>query len=149
LRLVKDGVAIGDGVATSGSAPTADVAAPVADAKPKAPRPKRGQIVTGKVHRLEPFGVFIEWEGGSGLIPAAETGTDRGTDMKRHYHMGQEIKAEVIEINGDKVKLSITSAQRSEERADLEAWKAQENKKSGGGKGFGTLADKLKGLSLK
>ncbi len=157
LRLVKDGVAVGEGVATSSSAPAEEVgqaatAAPAADSKPRAPRPKRGQIVVGKVNRVEPFGVFIEWDGFVGMIPASETGTDRGTDLKRTFAMGKELKAEVIEINGEKLKLSLTQAQRSEERADLEAWKAQESKKSGSGggiKGFGTLADKLKGLALK
>lgn len=150
LRLVKDGVVVGEGVSSSASEPRA--AAPAgasATAAPKAAKPRRGQIVTGKVNRIEPFGVFIEWDGGSALIPAAETGTDRGTDFKRVFPMGTQLKVEIIEINGDKVKASITSAQRTEERAELDAWKAEESKKSGGGKGFGTLADKLKSLTLK
>lgn len=153
LRLVKDGAPVGEGVATS-SASVEEAAAPAPEKsdKPKAPRPKRGQIVVGKVNRVEPFGVFIEWDGFVGMIPASETGTDRGTDLKRTFPMGKELKAEVIELNGEKLKLSVTQAQRSEERADLEAWKAQETKKSGtggGSKGFGTLADKLKGLGVK
>ena len=60
--------------------------------------------------------------------------------------MGKELKAEIIEMEGQKVKLSITAAQRSEERADLEAWKATQKPQGGGKAGFGTLADKLKGL---
>ena len=148
LRLIKDGVAVGEGVASSGQAeePKADGAA-AAPAKP-VNKPKRGQVVKGKVDRIESFGIFIAWdEANRGLIPASETGTDRGTDLKRVFPLGTEVKAEVIEIEGGKVKLSITAAQKSEERADLDAWKATQ--KSSGGKGFGTLADKLKGLSLK
>ncbi len=164
LRLVKDGMAIGEGMATtlpslseftsntgsSHAGATEEKAS--APAKAAAPRPKRGQIVVGKVDRVEPFGVFIEWDGLRGLVPASETGTDRGTDLKRVYALGQEVKAEIIEMDGQKLKLSVTAAQRSEERAELDAWKAQESKRSGGNsgaKGFGTLADKLKGLSLK
>jgi small subunit ribosomal protein S1 len=150
LRLVKDGVAVGEGVATSSShesAPATD-AAP-REKKPAVARPRRGQIVTGKVTRIEQFGVFIEWEGATALVPAAETGTERGTDLKRVFPMGTEVKAEVIEINGEKVKASITAAQRTEERADLEAWKATQKPVGGGAKGFGTLADKLKSLQLK
>jgi small subunit ribosomal protein S1 len=149
LRLVKDGVAIGEGVSSSSAPMEAERPAGATEVKVvRAPKPKRGAIVTGKVTRVEPFGVFIEFEGGTGLIPASETGTDRGTDLKRVFPMGKELKAEVIEINGDKVKLSITAAQRSEERADLNAWKAEQAKKVTTSGGFNSLADKLKGLKL-
>jgi small subunit ribosomal protein S1 len=146
LRLVKDGAPVGSGVATS----EAHVPAEKSD-KPQAPRterPRRGQIVTGKVDRVEPFGVFIAWEGGKGMIPASETGTDRGTDLRRTFPMGTELKAEIIEINGDKLKLSVTAAIRSEERADLDAWKKTQKPVGGGKAGFGTLADKFKNLKL-
>lgn len=146
LRLMKDGVPVGEGVSSSPTTPAPVVEAP----EPKRPQVKvrRGLVVTGKVVRIEPFGVFVEFEGGTGLIPAAETGTDRGTDLKRVFPLGKELKAEVIELDGQKVKLSITAAQRSEERADLEAWKATQKPAGGGKSGFGTLADKLKGLKL-
>ncbi len=149
LRLVKNGIPVGEGVAVS-AAPIEYAEAAPAEEKPKAPalKPRRGMIITGKVDRVEPFGVFLEFSGNRGMIPASETGTDRGTDLKRVYSMGQEVKAEIIEIDGGKIRLSVTAAQKSEERADLEAWKATQKQASGGGKGFGTLADKLKGLKL-
>jgi small subunit ribosomal protein S1 len=157
LRLMKDGAPVGEGVATSSAAseghghgqgnaestPTAEKRAVV-----KAPRPKRGQIVVGKVVRVEAYGVFIEWDGQQGLIPASETGTERGTDLRRVFPMGHELKAEIVELEGNKVKLSVTAAQRSEERADLEAWKGDQAKKVSGAGGFNSLADKLKGLKL-
>lgn len=147
LRLVKNGVPVGEGVASS-SAPAAEGQG--AEAAPKKPTVKlrRGSVVTGKVVRIESFGVFIEFEGGTGLIPASETGTERGTDLKRTFPMGKELKAEVIEMEGSKVKLSITAAQRSEERADLDAWKATQKPVGGGKSGLGTLADKFKGIKL-
>jgi len=148
LRLVKNGVPVGEGVASSSEPMPAGAET---DAAPKKPTVKlrRGSVVVGKVVRIETFGVFIEFEGGTGLIPASETGTERGTDLKRVFPMGKELKAEVIELEGSKVKLSITAAQRSEERADLDAWKATQKPAQGGGKaGFGTLADKFKSLKL-
>jgi len=151
LRLVKDGVAAGEGVATS-SAPVATDSGPTGATEVKvvrAPKPKRGSIVKGKVTRVEQFGVFIEWDGLSGMIPASETGTERGTDFRRVFPMGKELKAEVIEVNGDKLKLSITQAERTEERADLNSWKAEQAKQVTSSGGFNSLADKLKGLSLK
>ncbi len=149
LRLVKNGVPVGEGVASSSST-TQPTQATETDAAPKKPAVKlrRGLVVIGKVVRIESFGVFIEFEGGNGLIPASETGTERGTDLKRTFPMGKELKAEIIEIEGQKVKLSMVAAQRSEERADLEAWKATQKPQGGGKTGFGTLADKFKGLKL-
>ncbi len=149
LRLVKDGVAIGDGVATSSSAGDEGPAGATEVKVVRAPKPKRGAIVHGKVSRIEQFGIFIEWDGFNGLIPASETGTERGTDLKRVFPLGKEVKAEVIELNGEKIKLSISQAERSEERADLNAWKAEQSKKVTSSGGFNSLADKLKGLTLK
>lgn len=156
LRLIKDGNVVGQS-APSPAAPAEASAQPSSaprearEQAPSAPKPRRGQIVTAKVERIEPFGIFVGWEGGKGLIPASETGTERGTDLRRAFPMGKEVKAEIIEMEGNKLKLSITSAVRSEERADLDAWKKTQKQdvKTAGGKGFGTLGDKLKGLTLK
>ncbi len=149
LRLIKDGAPVGQGVAASEypQAPASD-AAPGAAKTARPPLPKRGTVVTGKVERIESYGIFIGWDGGKGLIPASETGTDRGTDLKRTFPMGTELKAEIIEIEGNKLKLSIVAAVRSEERADLEAWKNTQKPAGGGKSGLGTLADKFKGLKL-
>lgn len=110
-----------------------------------APRPKVGQVVTGKVDRIEPYGVFLAFPGGKGLIPASETGTDRGTDLRKHFSLGQEVKVAVLDIDpSGKIRLSITAAIRAEERAEVEAW-VKSQPQGSGGKGFGTFADLLKG----
>ncbi len=146
LRLVKDGEAVGEGV--SEPRPRRRRAARSRSARRRPRRRAGGQIVTGKVERIEPFGIFIGWEGGRGLIPASETGTERGTDLKRVFPMGKEVKAEIIEMEGTKLKLSIVKATRSEERADLDAYMKTQPKQQGK-TGFGTLGDKLKGLNIK
>lgn len=118
-------------------------------AEPQAPRPKVGQVVVGKVDRIEPYGVFLVFPGGKGLIPAAETGTDRGTDLRKHFSLGQEVKVAILDIDASgKIRLSITAAERAEERAELDAWQKSQKPSSGGGKGFGTLADLLKNKKL-
>lgn len=152
LRLIKDGMPVGEGVASS-EAPSAGgdgevAASPAADKKPRAVKPRRGAVIMGKVVRIEQYGVFLEFDGNQGLVPGVETGTDRGTDLKRVFSLGQEIKAEVVELEGNKIKLSITAAAKSEERADLEAWKTQQAKSVKISGGFNSLADKLKGLKL-
>jgi len=123
-------------------APEAKAARP---AEPQAPRPKVGQVVVGKVDRIEPYGVFLMFPGGKGLLPAAETGTDRGTDLRKHFSLGQEVKVAILDIDASgKIRLSITAAERAEERAELDAWQKTQKPAGGGGKGFGTLADLLK-----
>ncbi|SES93407.1 small subunit ribosomal protein S1 [Stigmatella erecta] len=124
---------------------TAAPAAAAKSAEPAAPRPKVGQVVTGKVDRIEPYGVFLAFPGGKGLIPAAETGTDRGTDLRKHFSLGQEVKVAILDIDASgKIRLSITAAERAEERAELDAWQKSQKPSGAGGKGFGTLADLLK-----
>jgi small subunit ribosomal protein S1 len=127
-------------------APEAKAAKP---SEPQAPRPKVGQVVVGKVDRIEPYGVFLVFPGGKGLIPAAETGTDRGTDLRKHFSLGQEVKVAILDIDASgKIRLSITAAERAEERAELDAWQKTQKPAGGGGKGFGTLADLLKNKKL-
>ena len=143
LRLVKDGALVGE--AGGGHSAPAEGAT---DGKPRAAKSRMGSIVTGKVERIEQYGIFISWDGGKGLIPASETGTERGTDLRRVFPLNTEVTAQVIELQGDKLKLSINAAKRAEERADLDAWKKTQKQEMGGGKGFGTLADKFKNLKL-
>ncbi|RYZ38668.1 MAG: S1 RNA-binding domain-containing protein, partial [Myxococcaceae bacterium] len=113
-------------------------------AQPAAPRPKVGDVVTGKVDRLEPYGVFLAFPGGKGLIPASETGTDRGTDMRKHFSIGQELKVAIIDMDpAGKIRLSIPGAIRAEERAEVEAWQKTQKPVGSGKKGFGTFADLL------
>jgi small subunit ribosomal protein S1 len=118
-------------------------------AEPAAPRPKVGQVVVGKVDRIEPYGVFLQFPGGKGLLPAAETGTERGTDLRKVFSLGQDVKVAILDIDASgKIRLSITAAERAEERAELDAWQKTQKPQGGGGKGFGTLADLLKNKKL-
>jgi len=130
--------------------PEGEEAPAPAEAAPTMVEAKRAEAPPkGKVDRIEPYGVFVQFPGGKGLVPASETGTERGTDLKRHFPMGTEVKVEVLEIDASgKIRLSITAALRSEERADMDAYRKTQQPKGGGKKGFGTFADLLKGKNL-
>ena len=56
------------------------VAAPPRPVNAPPPPPKVGDVVKGTVDRIEPYGVFVRFAGGRGLVPASETGTPRGQD---------------------------------------------------------------------
>ena len=98
---------------------------------------------TRKVMFVRYASSFVAFPGGKGLVPASETGTDRGTDLKRVFALGQELKVAILDMEGGKLRLSVTGAARAEERADMEAWQKSQPKGTGG-KGFGTFADLLK-----
>ncbi|MBZ4418593.1 S1 RNA-binding domain-containing protein [Myxococcus sp. RHSTA-1-4] len=124
--------------------PAPAAAEPAKAREPAAPRPKVGQVVVGKVDRIEPYGVFLVFPGGKGLLPASETGTERGTDLRKHYSLGQEVKVAVLDIDpSGKIRLSVTAAVRAEERAEVEAWQKSQQPQGAGKKGFGTFADLL------
>src|ERR671918_2653383 len=77
-----------------------------------------GAVVTGSVERVEPFGVFVRLgPGQTGLVPNAELGTARGTDHRRMFPAGSELKVLVlaIEEGGRRIRLSREKAPVHEE----------------------------------
>lgn len=118
-------------------------AAPVPAAAPAAV-PTVGTVVDVTVDKIETFGVFVTWGAGRGLVPAAELGVPRGTDLRRAAPVGSTFRAVVTEVRPDgKVRLSKRGAEEAEERADAAAW--MQTQKRPAGKGLGTLGDLLKG----
>jgi len=107
-------------------------------------RVKVGDMVDATVDKSEPFGVFVHWDGGKGLIPNAELGTPRGSDNKKTVPPGTQFKAQIIEIDDrGRYRLSRTSADRAADRDDYRDYQ-RKNAKMAPGKGFGTLGDLLR-----
>ena len=92
---------------------------------------------------MEPFGVFVRRAPGqTGLVPNAELGTQRGTDHRRTFPAGSEMKVLVlaIEEGGRRIRLSREKALAHEEQAETQAYMKDAAKKGG----FGlTLGDVL------
>ena len=58
-----------------------------------------GSVVKGTVDRIESYGVFLQIEGtrgreGRGLVPAAELGVPRGTDLRKKFPQGHRADGE-------------------------------------------------------
>jgi small subunit ribosomal protein S1 len=103
-----------------------------------------GAVVTGTVERIEPFGVFVRLgPGQTGLVPNAELGTARGTDHRRLFPAGSELKVLVlaIEEGGRRIRLSREKALAHEEQAETQAYIKDAARKGGFGM---TLGDFLK-----
>ncbi len=130
---------------------------PVAiQSKSSTPLIVEGARIKGTVTGIERYGVFVQIAGtkdraGRGLVPAQETGTPRNADLKKHFAVGQELEAKILQVAPDgKIRLSITALKSDDERADLNAYqKAEEKKREAADKpvrGFGTLGDLMKGV---
>src|SRR5690606_25473520 len=104
--------------------------------------PERGTRTQGTVTRVESYGVFVELAtGGTALVPASETGTPPGTDLRRALPIGMTLDVMIIETDDKgRMKASHTAIERSDERAALESYK----KESESGSGFGTFGDLLR-----
>jgi small subunit ribosomal protein S1 len=103
-----------------------------------------GAVLTGTVERVEPFGVFVRLgPGQTGLVPNAELGTTRGTDHRRMFPAGSELKVLVlgIEEGGRRIRLSREKALAHEEQAETQAYIKDTARKGGFGM---TLGDYFK-----
>ena len=99
-----------------------------------------GAVVTGTVERVEPFGVFVRLgPGQTGLVPNAELGTTRGTDHRRMFPAGTELKVLVlgIEEGGRRIRLSREKALAHEEQAETQAYIKDAGRKGGFGMTLG------------
>ena len=68
-----------------------------------------GQIVTGKIRKVEDFGVFIVVDHSSnvsGLCHRSEIAEDRIADVKKLYEEGDAVKAKVLKLDLEKRRIS-------------------------------------------
>lgn len=106
---------------------------------------KAGTILTGKVERHEKFGVFVFLSPGrTGLIPLAETGLDRDSDLAKAFPVGSDVEVAVQDVDPDsrRIRLSRTAVARLREQAELRDFTNRPEAESKGA--LGSLGDKLR-----
>ena len=104
-----------------------------------------GAIVTGKVDRHEKFGVFVFLSPGrTGLMPNAETGVDRDTDLRKVFPIGSEVEVAVLEVDpaGKRIRLSKKAVAEMREQAELRDYNATAGATPAAS--MGSIADKLR-----
>ncbi len=133
-------------------APTVDAAASMGASvalgpthEPAAVTVAVGQVVSGVVERVEAYGLFVQIDGtkgrtGRGLLPVAELGVARGTDLRKAFPIGTKLKVKVLEMSEGRMRFSVRALKDDEERAHFEGFREQE-KKGAPAHSFGTLGD--------
>ena len=67
-----------------------------------------GQKVTGTVRSIAPFGVFIDLGGIDGLVHKSELSWNKVNNPESGYQVGEEVEAEVIDINHERGRISLS-----------------------------------------
>jgi small subunit ribosomal protein S1 len=67
-----------------------------------------GQKVTGNVRSIAPFGVFIDLGGIDGLVHKSELSWNKVNNPEGGYRVGEEVEAEVIDINHERGRISLS-----------------------------------------
>jgi small subunit ribosomal protein S1 len=104
-----------------------------------------GQVRTGRVTRIADFGAFVELEPGfTGLLPFAESGMDRGTDMRKAFPIGSDVEVVVLEVDqaGRRIRLSKKAVAEQQEQAELREYAARPD--AAPSTSMGSIADKLR-----
>jgi small subunit ribosomal protein S1 len=122
--------------------------APPADRADEAPQKVvRGGLLKAAVVKGEAAGVIVRVLGATGrasrgFIPAGQTGTPRGTDLRKSFKPGTVLDLKVLEVDprSGEPKLSIRGFKDDEERRAHREYR-QKLKAEGG---FGTLGDLLR-----
>jgi small subunit ribosomal protein S1 len=64
--------------------------------------------VTGTVRSIAPFGVFIDLGGIDGLVHKSELSWNKVNNPEAGYRVGEEVEAEVIDINHERGRISLS-----------------------------------------
>ncbi len=67
-----------------------------------------GQNVKGTVRSIAPFGIFVDLGGIDGLVHKSELSWNKVNNPEGSYEVGDEVEAEVIDINHERGRISLS-----------------------------------------
>ncbi|KKB34966.1 S1 domain-containing post-transcriptional regulator GSP13 [Bacillus thermotolerans] len=104
---------------------------------------EEGQIITGKVTGIQPYGAFVALEDGKqGLVHISEVTHGFVKDIHEYLQVGEEVKVKVLSVNEEEGKISL-SIRATEEAKPSAVQAARRLKLDENNEGFNTLKDKL------
>jgi small subunit ribosomal protein S1 len=82
--------------------------------------PIGNEVLTGRVTRVEKFGLFVSTARGDGLIPLRELPLPPGSDHRKLFAVGKELTVVVLDANAQgKLRFSATRVARVEEEQNF------------------------------
>ncbi|MFO0568650.1 MAG: S1 RNA-binding domain-containing protein [Polyangiaceae bacterium] len=105
---------------------------------PQTPAPAVDEVLTAVVVKSTGGGIIVSTPKGEGLVPHSELGLPPGSDHRRAYPAGRELKVVVVERDASRGRLrfSAVGVARVEERQNY-----REFGSAGAGSGLGSLGD--------
>ncbi len=112
-----------------------------------------GDIVSGKVESIMPYGAFVDLgDGISGLVHISQIAAARVRNVEDVLHIGDEVRAKIVNLKEGKVSLSIRALEEEEapqREAEEERLRARDIERySDKGEASTSLGDLLKGIKL-
>ncbi len=68
-----------------------------------------GQLIYGKISNIKPFGLFVDFEGVTGLLHINQISQTRISALEPIFSVGQSIKALILDIDTDKRRISLST----------------------------------------
>ena len=115
---------------------------PIEEPAERGPELTVGMAIAGTVSSVKPYGVFVRItdpvSGKDGLLPAEETGLERGVDLGRTFAAGSEVKAEIIRIDEQgRIRLSMRSPEERQQSRPSRGARGEGGRGEGRGEGRG------------
>ncbi|MFN3926029.1 MAG: S1 RNA-binding domain-containing protein [Pseudanabaenaceae cyanobacterium] len=67
----------------------------------------KGQLITGKIASIRPFGVFVDFNGLSGLLHLKEISQKYVSDLQRLFQEGEEITAVILDVDQSRHRITL------------------------------------------
>ena len=68
-----------------------------------------GQLVSGKVSRIQPYGVFVDFDGVSGLLHITQVSGSRVDDLNHLFKYNQDVKVMILTIDEYKNRIALST----------------------------------------
>ena len=68
-----------------------------------------GKLVEGKISSIKDFGVFLDFEGVTGLLHIKQVSQKYINNLEKVFTVGQEIKAIIIDLNEERGRISLST----------------------------------------